>query len=121
MASAIDSVDEIIPVTEDDEQQEQEPGEDPAKDEDVEAQGGLCRPDGFLYRSAGLILMCLLGFGSYFCFDNPGALQNEIKVTMKISTFEFANLYSLYSWPNVVFPVIGGYLIDAVFGLRSVF
>ena len=63
-------------------------------------------------------MMCLLGFGSYFCFDNPGALQTDIKVAMNLTTAQFANLYSWYSWPNVVLPVIGGLLIDSVFGLR---
>ena len=62
--------------------------------------------------------MCLLGFGSYFCFDNPGALQREIKDTMDITTYDFANLYAWYSWPNVILPIVGGYLMDSVFGIR---
>ena len=65
-----------------------------------------------------LILMCLLGFGSYFCFDNPGALQTPIKDAMHVSTYQFSNLYAWYSWPNVVLPIIGGYLMDSVFGIR---
>ena len=65
-----------------------------------------------------LILMCLLGFGSYFCFDNPGALQTSIKDAMHINTYQFSNLYSWYSWPNVVLPIVGGYLMDSVFGIR---
>ena len=64
------------------------------------------------------MLMCTLGFGSYFCYDNPGALQDEIKTTMGVSTYQFENLYALYSWPNVVLPIIGGYLLDNVFGIR---
>ena len=56
--------------------------------------------------------MCLLGFGSYFCFDNPGALQSELKEAMNITTAQFANLYSWYSWPNVILPIIGGFLMD---------
>ena len=78
----------------------------------------LCHPQKLCHKSIALLLMCLLGFGSYFCFDNPGALQNEIKDVMGISTFQFANLYAWYSWPNVVLPIIGGYLIDTIFGLR---
>lgn len=65
-----------------------------------------------------LFLMCCLGFGSYFCYDNPGALQAEIKSTMGISTYQFENLYAFYSWPNVFLPVFGGYLLDNVFGIR---
>ena len=63
-------------------------------------------------------MMCLLGFGSYFCFDNPGALQTDIKVAMNLTTAQFANLYSWYSWPNVVLPVVGGFLMDRVLGIR---
>ena len=34
-----------------------------------------CHPQRLGHRGLALILMCVLGFGSYFCFDNPGALQ----------------------------------------------
>merc|ERR1719348_1817686 len=62
--------------------------------------------------------MSIIGFGAFFCFDNPGALQTELKDSLNISTSEFSSLYSWYSWPNVILPVIGGYLIDSVFGVR---
>ena len=38
---------------------------------------------------------------------------------MHVSTFEFAKLYSWYSWPNVILPFIGGFLMDRVFGIRG--
>jgi len=78
----------------------------------------LCHPQAFLHRVIALILMCLLGFGSYFCFDNPGALQSEMKVALNITNSEFATLYSWYSWPNVILPVVGGFLMDRVLGIR---
>ena len=37
---------------------------------------------------------------------------------MGVSTYQFANLYSWYSWPNVILPIVGGYLMDTVFGFR---
>ena len=37
---------------------------------------------------------------------------------MGISTYQFANLYAWYSWPNVVLPIVGGYMMDTVFGIR---
>ena len=87
-----------------------------ASDLEVDLEGWegscLCHPQALLHRLIALILMCLLGFGSYFCFDNPGALQSELKLAMNITTAQFANLYSWYSWPNVVLPVIGGFLMD---------
>ena len=90
-----------------------------AEQEEQEYQGNcLTDPRSFCHRLIALILMCLLGFGSYFCFDNPGALQKEIKDAMDISTYQFSQLYAWYSWPNVVLPIVGGYLMDSVFGIR---
>ncbi|XP_015610355.1 major facilitator superfamily domain-containing protein 1 [Cephus cinctus] len=79
---------------------------------------GLCSPKRPLYRFSGLALMCLLGFGSYFCYDNPGALQDNFKSDLQLSTSRFVLLYSIYSWPNVIFCFIGGFLLDRVFGTR---
>ena len=31
--------------------------------------------DSYLYKGVGLLFMCSIGFGSYFCYDNPGALE----------------------------------------------
>jgi hypothetical protein len=61
-----------------------DPADPPKADEDgsVEAAGCsgscLCHPDSCCHRSIALFLMCILGFGSYFCYDNPGALQVSI-------------------------------------------
>ena len=35
-------------------------------------------PVSFLSRALALLLMSAVGFGAFFCFDNPGALQNEV-------------------------------------------
>ncbi|XP_042237106.1 major facilitator superfamily domain-containing protein 1-like isoform X2 [Homarus americanus] len=77
-----------------------------------------CNPQRGLYRFIGLLFMCFLSFGSYFCYDTPGALQDHIKEDMEVNTTQFASLYSLYSWPNVVLCFIGGFLIDRIFGIR---
>ncbi|XP_074046928.1 lysosomal dipeptide transporter MFSD1 isoform X2 [Macrotis lagotis] len=62
--------------------------------------------------------MCFLGFGSYFCYDNPAALQTQIQEDMQVDTASFMLLYSWYSWPNVILCFFGGFLIDRVFGIR---
>ncbi|GAB1862909.1 Major facilitator superfamily domain-containing protein 1 [Camponotus japonicus] len=86
--------------------------------EDEMALQGCCSPKKMPYRFLGLALMCLLGFGSYFCFDNPGALQDNFKTDLDMSTSTFVLLYSIYSWPNVILCFIGGFLLDSVFGIR---
>ena len=56
--------------------------------------------------------------GSYFCYDNPAALEDHIKKDLNLDTTHYAMLYSMYSWPNVVLCFLGGFLIDRVFGIR---
>lgn len=65
------------------------------------------------------INVCFYSYiASYFCYDNPGALQDNFKADLNLSTTQFAMLYSIYSWPNVILCFIGGFLIDRVFGIR---
>ncbi|XP_055327665.1 major facilitator superfamily domain-containing protein 1-like [Paramacrobiotus metropolitanus] len=79
---------------------------------------GYCHPARFGYRFAVLVLVCLTSLGSYFCYDNPAALQTEIIKDMKINTSQFQLLYSLYSWPNVIVCFFGGFLVDRILGVR---
>ncbi|XP_004704171.1 major facilitator superfamily domain-containing protein 1 isoform X1 [Echinops telfairi] len=78
----------------------------------------LCDPSRLAHRLLVLALMCFLGFGSYFCYDNPAALQTQIQRDMQVNTTKFMLLYAWYSWPNVVLCFFGGFLIDRVFGIR---
>ncbi|XP_030837710.1 major facilitator superfamily domain-containing protein 1 isoform X1 [Strongylocentrotus purpuratus] len=91
-------------------------------DDDVELSGCgatiCCDPRRALHRYLILIFICFLSFGSYFCYDNPSALQPQIKDVMHKDTADFMLLYSLYSWPNVVLCFFGGFLLDRVFGVR---
>lgn len=66
-----------------------------------------------LYLYCDYLLSSLQSFsGSYFCYDNPGAIQNHFTEDMRLTTTEFTLLYAVYSWPNVVLCFIGGFLID---------
>ncbi|GJQ13631.1 hypothetical protein GpartN1_g5422.t1 [Galdieria partita] len=69
-------------------------------------------------RFVVLFFVCLFTFGSYFCFDTPGALGSLLeRGPMKLSATEFNLLYSVYAWPNVVLVFLGGFFIDT-FGSR---
>ncbi|XP_077204694.1 lysosomal dipeptide transporter MFSD1 isoform X2 [Paroedura picta] len=78
----------------------------------------LCDPQRLAHRLVVLALMCFLGFGSYFCYDNPAALQTQVQGDMKVNSAQFMALYAWYSWPNVILCFFGGFLIDRVFGIR---
>lgn len=78
----------------------------------------LCDPRRWPHRIVVLVLMCFLGFGSYFCYDNPAALQTQVMSDMQVNTAKFMQLYAWYSWPNVILCFLGGFLLDRVFGMR---
>lgn len=75
-------------------------------------------PRSAAHRYIALTLICLLGFGNYFCYDTPGSLEKYIEDAMSVGTSEFTSLYALYSWPNVIMCFFGGLLIDKVLGIR---
>lgn len=106
-------------VNEEEEGGQQEPGRGARQDNELALpSGGCCMPTSKSHRFMALVFMCLLGFGSYFCYDNPGALQDHFKEDLRISTTQFSLIYSIYSWPNVVLCFLGGFLIDRLFGIR---
>jgi hypothetical protein len=115
---------DTVPILDDqDDDQDVQDQEAPQEQVDESFQEPPCcycfiDPNALCHRIIALALMCTLGFGSYFCYDNPGALQDEIKSAMDITTYQFENLYAFYSWPNVFLPILGGYLLDNVFGIR---
>ena len=37
---------------------------------------------------------------------------------MKVDNTQYTILYSIYSWPNVILSIFGGFLLDRVFGIR---
>lgn len=78
----------------------------------------LCNPRKTGHRFFALLFLCLMSFGSYFCYDNPAALETQIKDDMKVDIFNYSLLYSLYSWPNVILSLIGGFLVDRWLGIR---
>jgi MFS family permease len=75
-----------------------------------------------------LLLMSLVPFGGYFCYDaastvgtgRSNSIQSLFRQNGKVYT-ELMNqaLYSVYSWPSIISPIIGGILIDNYLGLRK--
>ena len=69
-------------------------------------------------RWLALLLMSLLLLGSYYTYDNPAALHDQLadhfSGQMGKDQFEYSfNLmYTVYSLPNIVLPFFGGYFVD---------
>jgi MFS family permease len=56
----------------------------------------------------------LLSPGNYYIYDNPSALKPYLQNAFKggLTEAKFSLLYSVYSFPNVILPFVGGYLVD---------
>jgi len=69
------------------------------------------------WRWAALFFGCFFLLGSYFWYDNPNSLSDQLsKHVTNGSDFKYNQLYSVYSYPNIILPLLGGVLIDK-FGL----
>jgi len=73
----------------------------------------------WLMRWIVLFLTCAGLFGQFYAYDNPSALNKEIQKHCAASDFDydFNMLYSAYSIPNIVLPLILGVGVDRV-GVR---
>lgn len=56
--------------------------------------------------------------GSYYCYDIPGVLEQELEREFEINPTQWSLLYTVYSMPNMVLPFIGGLMLDKI-GVRA--
>jgi len=64
-----------------------------------------------------LLCTCVGLFGQFYCYDNPSALADQMKHEFQeLKPDEFAYyfnlLYSFYSLPNIILPLLFGLLVD---------
>ena len=64
-----------------------------------------------------LVLVSVLMMGNYFCYDNPGVIEDTCEKDMDVSQAQYSLLYSVYAYPNIILPIVGGILID-ILGIR---
>jgi len=46
------------------------------------------------------------------CVEYPSYLKNEVMDKLDIDEIKFNLLYSTYNFPNMILPLIGGYIVD---------
>eukprot|EP01087_Luapelamoeba_hula_P018051 TRINITY_DN575_c0_g1_i1.p1 TRINITY_DN575_c0_g1~~TRINITY_DN575_c0_g1_i1.p1 ORF type:complete len:479 (-),score=42.01 TRINITY_DN575_c0_g1_i1:55-1491(-) len=73
-----------------------------------------------VYPYIVLIFIMFITFGSYWVFDAPGAIFTQLKAWFGngYNSSMNLNLYSVYSYPNMILCFFGGYIIDRVTGVR---
>lgn len=64
-----------------------------------------------------LIMACSFLLGSYYCYDIPAVLEQEIEDEFDVDATQWSLLYTVYSIPNMVLPFFGGMFLDKV-GMR---
>ena len=78
------------------------------------------------FRYAILVLNCLLTFGSYYCFDMPANLEDQIKdqvigkFTTDTNTY-YNYFYLVYSWTNMIMSLCAGLMVDKLGKVKSMF
>ena len=92
-------------------------GDTPYEDFDTASGEGKVNLRDTRMRWLVLCLISIVSIGSYFCFDNPSALQSELMDLFGINTFEYTIFYAVYSLPNIVLPLFGGFFVDKI-GIR---
>ena len=82
----------------------------------------------FFHSSIHIFSGCNIDFlillhGNYYCYDLPGALNKPLRERLGLSQEAFVYplnlLYAVYSVPNTVLPLVGGWLLDR-FGVRRI-
>jgi MFS family permease len=57
-------------------------------------------------------------FGSYYCYDLPSSLQIQFTSVedngLGLSDEKYNLLYAVYSFPNIVLPLVGGIICDYI-------
>jgi len=65
-----------------------------------------------------LFSCCMCTMGGYYCHDAASPLQTPIMEIFGISATKFNLIYTVYSLPNIVMPLLGGFIIDKL-GVRT--
>jgi MFS family permease len=72
------------------------------------------------YRWAVLMAMALAAYGSYYAFDCIGPLAPLLTRQLHFTDSNIGLLQAVYSFPNIVMVLIGGWIIDRIGAMRSV-
>ena len=72
------------------------------------------------FRVLLLCCICLITFGTYWISDTPAALYTQFQRWFGdgFDNSSNANLFAVYSYPNVVLPFVCGLLVDKWLGAR---
>ena len=90
-------------------------------DNDVLCKSGVNKKWLILFLSCfGLVLKYITKLGDFYCFDSPGAVAPQLLKRFPDNPNIMKILYSVYSLPNTILPILGGLAIYK-YGYRTMF
>ncbi|MDZ7723417.1 MAG: MFS transporter [candidate division KSB1 bacterium] len=67
-----------------------------------------------LYRWSVLFFISMAMFGNYYVFDSISPLADVLKTQLNFSDANIGLLNAIYSFPNIIMVLVGGYIIDRI-------
>jgi MFS family permease len=84
--------------------------------------GEIARPEpSRLYRWVVLIFISLAMFGNYYVYDCIAPIADLLSTQLGFSDSNIGLLQAIYSIPNVIMVLIGGYIVDRIGARKAIF
>ncbi len=74
--------------------------------------------DHWSYRYLILFLVCIIKCIQNYIYEIPSGMESIIIQILQIDVARYSLLYTVYSLPNIILPLIGGLLVDRIVGIR---
>jgi MFS family permease len=79
------------------------------------------RPPSPFFRWAMLVLVSLAMFGNYYVYDCIAPIADLLTKQLGFSDSNIGLLQAIYSFPNLIMVLIGGYLVDRIGARKAIF
>jgi MFS family permease len=79
------------------------------------------RPPSRFYRWAVLVFISLAMFGNYYVYDCIAPIADLLSKQLGFSDSNIGLLQAIYSFPNMIMVLIGGYLVDRIGTRKAIF
>jgi len=79
------------------------------------------RPPSSFYRWAVLVFVSLAMFGNYYVYDCIAPIADLLSKQLGFSDSSIGLLQAIYSFPNLIMVLIGGYLVDRIGARKAIF
>ena len=66
------------------------------------------------WRWLGLFFACFLTWGRYYAIENLTPIETALEQELNIGSIQYNFIQGVYSIPNIIIPLFGGYVIDYV-------